>query len=39
MLGFDAPVVMEQRLNTGFEDVKDEDLKEKLMAMINTNEQ
>lgn len=38
MLGFDAPVVMEQRLNTGFEEVKDEDLKEKLMTMINIDE-
>lgn len=34
MLGFDAPVVMEQRINSGFEDVTDEDLKKKLMGML-----
>lgn len=34
MLGFDAPVVMEQRINSGFEDVTDEDLKMKLMNML-----
>lgn len=39
MLGFDAPVVMEQRLTTGFENVEDGDLKEKLMKMIKPNGQ
>lgn len=34
MLGFDAPVVMEQRINSGFEDVTDEALKEKLMGIL-----
>lgn len=34
MLGFDAPVVMEQRINSGFEDVTDEELKMKLMNML-----
>lgn len=35
MLGFDAPVVMEQRINSGFEDVTDEDLKQKLMSILD----
>lgn len=39
MLGFEAPVVMEQRLTTGFENVEDGDLKEKLMKMIKPNGQ
>lgn len=39
MLGFDAPVIMEQRLTTGFENVDDGELKEKLMKMIKPNGQ
>lgn len=35
MLGFDAPVVMEQRINSGFEDVTDDALKEKLMSILD----
>lgn len=37
MLGFDAPVVMEQKINSGFEDVKDDVLKEKLMQMLKSD--
>lgn len=37
MLGFDAPVIMEQRINSGFEDVADEDLKKKLMDMLENS--
>lgn len=36
MLGFDAPVVTEQRIKSGFEDVTDEGLKIKLMDILNT---
>lgn len=35
MLGFDAPVVMEQRINSGFEDITDECLKESLMNILD----
>ena len=38
MLGFDAPVVMEQRINSGFEDVTDEELKKKLMSILDNKE-
>lgn len=34
MLGFDAPVVMEQKINTGFEDLSEEKIKERLMNMV-----
>lgn len=34
MLGFDAPVVMEQKVNTGFEDITKEEIRERLMRMV-----
>lgn len=34
MMGFDAPVVMEQHLRTGFEDISDEGLQRRLMEML-----
>lgn len=34
MLGFDAPVVMEQKINTGFEDISKDEIKERLMRMV-----
>lgn len=34
MLGFDAPVVMEQKVNTGFEDISKEKIQEQLMRMV-----
>lgn len=37
MLGFDAPVIMEQRINSGFEDVTNESLKERLMNILHDN--
>lgn len=34
MLGFDAPVVMEQKVNTGFEGITKEEIQERLKRMV-----
>lgn len=39
MLGFDAPIIMEQKINTGFEDIQKEELQERLMRMLKNEQQ
>ena len=37
MLGFDAPVVTEQRLGTGYEDLTDDEIKKRLMGIVGND--